>query len=130
VSGCHGGWGIYQCCARFQTIGHEADGGRSQCSVMQLQLGKVWVLGERIDGGGFGQVYAAKSADYDAATVVKLVPKAPGAERELLFTDLVGVRNVVPIIDQGETENSWALVMPGPTDRCASTWPRSLARWP
>ena len=79
---------------------------------MQLQLGKEWVLGERIDGGGFGQVYAAESADYDSAAVVKLVPKAPGAERELLFADLTGVRNVVPIIDQGETEDSWALVMP------------------
>jgi serine/threonine protein kinase len=79
---------------------------------MQLQLGKEWELGERIDGGGFGQVYAAKSAEYDSAAVVKLVPKAPGAQRELLFADLTGVRNVVPIIDQGETENSWALVMP------------------
>jgi eukaryotic-like serine/threonine-protein kinase len=79
---------------------------------MQLQLGKEWLLGERIDGGGFGQVYAAKSADYDSAAVVKLVPKAPGAERELLFADLTGVRNVVPIIDHGETEDSWALVMP------------------
>src|SRR5260370_20911949 len=78
---------------------------------MQLKLGQTWVLGERIDGGGFGQVYAAKSAGHEAA-VVKLVPKAPGAERELLFADLTGVRNVVPIIDQGETENSWALVMP------------------
>jgi hypothetical protein len=48
---------------------------------MQLQLGKEWVLGERIDGGGVGQVYAAKSADYHSAAVVKLVPKAPGAER-------------------------------------------------
>jgi serine/threonine protein kinase len=78
---------------------------------MQLQLAKEWLLGERIDGGGFGQVYAAKSADYDSAAVVKLVPKAPGAERELLFADLTGVRNVVPIIDQGETEDSWVLVM-------------------
>jgi eukaryotic-like serine/threonine-protein kinase len=78
---------------------------------MQLKLGKTWTLGEQIGGGGFGAVYAAKSANHDSA-VVKLVPKAPGAERELLFADLTGVRNVVPIIDQGETEDSWALVMP------------------
>ncbi len=78
---------------------------------MQLKLGQTWVLGERIDGGGFGQVYAAKSAGHESA-VVKLVPKAPGAERELLFADLAGVRNIVPIIDQGETEDSWALAMP------------------
>jgi hypothetical protein len=52
---------------------------------MQLHLRQTtWTLGERIDGGGFGQVYAAKSADYESA-VAKLVPKEPGAERELLF---------------------------------------------
>ena len=55
--------------------------------------------------GGFGQVYAAKSAEYESA-VAKLVPKAPGAERELLFADLGDARNVVPIIDQGETDDS------------------------
>jgi eukaryotic-like serine/threonine-protein kinase len=78
---------------------------------MDLQLGRFWTLGEKIGGGGFGKVYLAKSADHESA-VVKLVPKAPGAERELLFADLTGVRNIVPIIDQGETEDSWALVMP------------------
>ena len=44
--------------------------------------------------------------------VVKLVPKAPGADRELLFVKLDGVRGVVPIIDSGEHDNAWALVMP------------------
>ena len=78
---------------------------------MKLQSGVEWVLGERLDEGGFGQVYAAKSAEYESA-VAKLVPKAPGAERELLFADLQNIRNVVPIIDQGETEDSWVLVMP------------------
>lgn len=78
---------------------------------MKLQRGIEWVIGERLDGGGFGEVYAAKSAEYESA-VAKLVPKAPGAERELLFADLNNVRYVVPIIDQGETEDSWVLVMP------------------
>jgi eukaryotic-like serine/threonine-protein kinase len=44
--------------------------------------------------------------------VAKFVAKAAGAERELLFADLRDVRNVVPIIDQGETDDSWVLVMP------------------
>lgn len=70
-----------------------------------------WVLGERLGEGGFGQVYAARSAAGDSVAV-KLVPKAPGAERELLFVDLAGARNVVPIIDRGETGDSWVLVMP------------------
>jgi hypothetical protein len=78
---------------------------------MKLQGGAEWTLGERIDGGGFGQVYAAQSAQHESA-VAKFVPKAPGAQRELLFADLRDVRNVVPIIDQGETDDSWVLVMP------------------
>lgn len=78
---------------------------------MKLQRGIEWILGERIDDGGFGQVYAAKSADVESA-VAKFVTKAPGAEREVLFADLRDVRNVVPIIDQGETDDSWVLVMP------------------
>jgi serine/threonine-protein kinase len=70
-----------------------------------------WLVGEQLGGGGFGQVYGAKSTAGDTAAV-KLVPKAPGAERELLFVDLADARNVVPIIDRGETEDSWVLVMP------------------
>ena len=78
---------------------------------LDLQLGEEWMLGERIGGGGFGQVYAAKSSS-GRNGVVKLVPKAPGAQRELLFADLTDVRNVVPIIDQGETVDHWVLAMP------------------
>jgi eukaryotic-like serine/threonine-protein kinase len=75
-----------------------------------LRLGREWHLGARIGGGGFGVVFRAESGGLQAA--VKLVPKAPGAERELLFVDLKDARNVVPIIDSGETEDTWALVMP------------------
>jgi eukaryotic-like serine/threonine-protein kinase len=79
---------------------------------MQLRLRQLeWVLGECIGGGGFGQVYVAKSSEHESA-VAKLVPKVPGAERELLFVDLTGVQNVIPVIDSGETEDSWVLVMP------------------
>jgi hypothetical protein len=76
----------------------------------QIQLGKLWTLGERIDGGGFGQVFVASSDDIEA--VAKLVPKAPGAERELLFVDLGAACNVVPVIDSGEIDDAWVLVMP------------------
>ena len=78
---------------------------------MDIQLKEKWVLGERIDGGGFGQVYAASSGS-GLDGVVKLVPKVPGAQREMLFADLTDVRNVVPIIDQGETDEYWVLAMP------------------
>jgi serine/threonine-protein kinase len=78
---------------------------------MKLQLSQEWELGARIDGGGFGQVYEVKSQNGETA-VVKLVPKAPGAEREILFVELGNVRNVVPVIDSGDAGDTWALVMP------------------
>lgn len=75
-----------------------------------IQLGKPWKLGERIGGGGFGEVFATTTDGMSAA--VKLVPKAPGAERELLFVNLESARNIVPVIDQGETDDAWVIVMP------------------
>ncbi|MFG1805339.1 serine/threonine-protein kinase [Streptomyces sp. NPDC049040] len=78
---------------------------------MKLALERDWTLGERIGAGGFGAVFEAYASDGQRAAV-KLVPKEPGAERELLFTDLVGVRNIVPVIDRGEHQGHWALVMP------------------
>ncbi|WP_405147685.1 serine/threonine protein kinase [Sphaerisporangium sp. NBC_01403] len=75
-----------------------------------LHLGGEWELGERIGGGGFGAVYVAKSTRGEA--VAKLVPKEPGAEREMLFVDLPNAVNVIPIIDSGQTATHWALVMP------------------
>lgn len=62
-----------------------------------MQLGRLWLVGEQIGSGGFGKVYEATCGG-DVA-VVKFVPKAPGAEREMLFVDLGDVQNVVPIID-------------------------------
>ena len=76
-----------------------------------INLSREWLVGEPLRSGGFGTVYLAQSRDGTPA-VVKLVPKAPGAERELLFEDLDGVPNVVPIIDRGEWGDHLALVMP------------------
>jgi len=78
---------------------------------MRLALNKEWVVGARIGGGGFGAVFEAEDTAGEKAAV-KLVPKKPGTEREMLFTDLDGVRNVVPVIDRGEHEDQWVLVMP------------------
>jgi serine/threonine-protein kinase len=69
-----------------------------------------WTIGEKLARGGFGQVYLARSDDLDA--VIKLVAKIPGADREFLVEELSGVRNVVPLLDRGETDDEWALVMP------------------
>jgi eukaryotic-like serine/threonine-protein kinase len=80
---------------------------------MRLQLRHDWTLGPRVGGGGFGQVFEAHSeSEGIRPAVAKLVPKVPGAQRELLFADLGGIRNVVPVIDSGETHDHWVLVMP------------------
>jgi eukaryotic-like serine/threonine-protein kinase len=75
-----------------------------------IKLSKDWILGDEIGHGGFAPVYAASSGDQRA--VVKLVTKAPGADRELLFADLGKNRNLIPIIDRGEHGAYWVLVMP------------------
>jgi serine/threonine protein kinase len=78
---------------------------------LTIKCEREWVLGDRIGGGGFGEVYEARAADGTLAAV-KLVPAVSGADRELLFTSLQDVPNVVPIIESGEYEGFHVLVMP------------------
>ena len=48
-----------------------------------------------------------------APSVIKLVPKDAGAERELLLPqELEGTPNVIPILATGEFEDDWVLAMP------------------
>ena len=76
-----------------------------------ISLGRKWHIEKMLGAGGFATVYLAQSDDGEPA-VVKLIPKDPGAERELLFDDLSGTPNVLPILDQGEWATYWILVMP------------------
>ena len=76
-----------------------------------INLERKWRLGEQLGAGGFASVHLARSENGEPA-VVKLIPKAPGAQRELLFEDLDGVPNVVPVLDRGDWNDYWALVMP------------------
>ncbi len=76
-----------------------------------IALRRVWQLGERFDGGGFAKVFEA-DADDDTVAVVKLIPKEPGAARELLFEALSGLPNILPVLDTGEWEDYYVLVMP------------------
>ena len=71
----------------------------------------VWSIGERIGSGGFGDVFWAESNDYKAH-VAKFTEKTPGAEREIRFADLPDLKNIVPVIDSGETAGHWFIVMP------------------
>lgn len=83
-----------------------------------IELERRWALGQQLGKGGYGRVFAASAEDGTAAAV-KLVPKEPGASRELLFTDLDGVRNVVPVLDSGETADDYVIVMPRATESLA-----------
>lgn len=81
-----------------------------------LHLGRTWKLGSRLGGGGFGDVYEAEGRTGEAA-VAKLIPKQPAAERELGFDRLAGARNVVSILDSGETATHFAIVIAATTTR-------------
>src|SRR6266566_1245676 len=76
-----------------------------------INLKRAWRLGSELASSGFGRIYEA-SADGGSVAVVKLVPKAPGASRELLFENMSGLANVIPILDSGEWRNYYALAMP------------------
>ena len=76
-----------------------------------IKLKKEWRVGQQLAQGGFGRVWLAYSEDGSEA-VVKLIPKAPGAGREILFGELSCVPNVVPFLDDGEWDGYWAIVMP------------------
>jgi serine/threonine protein kinase len=64
-----------------------------------------------VGSGGFGRVYEALSPSGDEV-VAKLIPKAPGATRDLLSTDLPQSAHLVPILHQDETSSHWVIYMP------------------
>ena len=76
-----------------------------------VKLNQEWHIGKRLGSGGFGSVHLAESGVGESA-VIKFVPKAPGADRELLFVDLEEFPNVVPVLDRGEWNDLLVLVMP------------------
>ncbi|NUU41844.1 serine/threonine-protein kinase [Tardiphaga robiniae] len=90
------------------------------------KLADEWFIGPQIGAGGFGKVFEARNAS-GLQAVVKLVPKSPGAARELLFVNLDGARRIVPIIDQGEIDGAWALVMPRATESLRDRMERSAS---
>lgn len=59
-----------------------------------------------------------------------MVPKAPGAKREFLFVNFEGVRNVVPILDQGEIDDCWVLIMPKAAESLRKKLTRSGGKVP
>lgn len=84
-------------------------GGNQIPQIISLRC--KWIMGDQLGSGGFGKVHLAHKGDCTQA-VAKLIPKDPGAERELLFEELKEVPNVVPILDSGEWGDCWVIVMP------------------
>lgn len=76
-----------------------------------IELQRIWIIGAQITAGGFGKIYAATD-EHDFQAVIKFVPKAPGASRELLFESLSRHPNIIPLLDTGEWEGYYVLVMP------------------
>jgi len=79
--------------------------------VPEILLKRKWTLGAKLGAGGFGMVFEATGDDGTKAAV-KFIPKEPGAQRELLFEELTGIPGVVPIVDSGEHDDNWVIVMP------------------
>ncbi|MXW58370.1 MAG: serine/threonine protein kinase [Acidimicrobiia bacterium] len=77
---------------------------------MIVPLSRDWQVGDVIGKGGFGRVHEASDGQIEAAA--KFVPKAKGADRDLLAVELSDVPNVVPILDSGEFEDDYVIVMP------------------
>ena len=77
----------------------------------EIKLERTWRLGPQLGEGGFARVFLAQDESENPA-VVKLVPKEPGTDREMLFVELDGVPNVMPLLDSGESDDYWVLVMP------------------
>jgi serine/threonine-protein kinase len=71
---------------------------------------ETWEIGPILGCGGFGNVYEAHSGDVQAAA--KFISIEPGASRELLFEELSGTPNVVPILDIGTLDPFHVIVMP------------------
>src|SRR5258708_23587349 len=76
-----------------------------------IELRGKWKIGQEIISGGFGKIYETTDENGSQA-VIKLVPKAPGASRELLFEPISGYPNVIPVLDAGEWKDYYVLVMP------------------
>lgn len=104
------------CSRRLSRLGRglrgEKERAHRRVEFVIVQLKHAWQLGKQLYQGGFGIIFEGTPVGNDEPVVIKLVPKIPGASRELLFEELSGAANLVPIIDTGEYQNKYALVMP------------------
>jgi hypothetical protein len=84
---------------------------------MQVQFSSAWDIdmSTELGRGAFGAVFPA-TGPAQISAVAKFVRKEAGSTREeLIGSGLPSSTHLVPIIDSGETDSDWVLVMPRAT---------------
>lgn len=71
----------------------------------------VWEVGDKLGAGGYGSVREAWRDSVERA-VAKFVSIKPGAQRELLIGASTNLPHVVPVLDSGEDDGMYVLIMP------------------
>lgn len=71
----------------------------------------TWQVGDKFGAGGYGSVREAQRDGVDRA-VAKFVPIEAGAQRELLIGTSTNLPHVVPVLDSGEHDGNYVLIMP------------------
>lgn len=71
----------------------------------------VWEVGDKLGAGGYGSVREAWRDGVERA-VAKFVSIKPGAQRELLIGASTNLPHVVPVLDSGEDDGMYVLIMP------------------
>ena len=71
----------------------------------------AWKVGDKLGAGGYGSVREARRDGVERA-VAKFVPIEPGAQRELMIGTSTDLPHVVPVLDSGEHDGMYVLIMP------------------
>ena len=71
----------------------------------------AWEVGDELGAGGYGSVREARRDGVEHA-VAKFAPIEPGAQRELLIGASTNLPHVVPVLDSGEDDGMYVLIMP------------------
>ena len=71
----------------------------------------AWEVGDELGAGGYGSVREARRDGVERA-VAKFVPIEPGAQRELMIGTSTDLPHIVPVLDSGEDDGMYVLIMP------------------
>lgn len=71
----------------------------------------AWEVGDELGAGGYGSVREARRDGVERA-VAKFVPIESGAQRELMIGTSTDLPHVVPVLDSGEHDGMYVLIMP------------------